>query len=513
MICIDSPPVNALNQAVRQGILDVLQAALDDSQAEVVLLLASGRTFIAGADVREFGKPPQAPLLPDVITALETSSKPLIAVLHGTALGGGLEIALGCHVRIALEGTRVGLPEVKLGLLPGAGGTQRLPRLTGVVLALDMITSGRFVAADEAWRHGIVDEVATAASPLEAGLAAAERLLAGAITPRVTGKLPAPVADAEAVECCRQRLAQDVPYLFSVFRSVDAVETASQLSLADGLRRERELFMQCMDSPQRAGMIHAFFAARGTHRIAGQDTAETLTRLGLLGRHSLFDALAARAAKVGIELVDMEEATATDVPGVCLVAPDMEPARCQALQAGHSSTFVRVALADGSNSAAEPTRADAILVLSPRDPQLAVCELVINNAPAQAMQALANTLKKLKRLVVVSPGPSITLTLESALSRVLQQSSGVSAAEQAGAWQQAGWDLSPWLPHGLAHGTPASGDAARQPLDHAWQQAAQQISQASQAYRDADIDVLAIHAFGYPSHLGGPHFRGRSFEH
>ncbi|HET8791254.1 MAG TPA: enoyl-CoA hydratase/isomerase family protein, partial [Modicisalibacter sp.] len=206
VIRIDNPPVNALGQAVRQGLLDALREALDDDLVEVLVLLAAGRTFIAGADIREFGKPPQAPLLPDVINALEMSTKPLIAVLHGTALGGGLEVALGCHWRIALEGTRAGLPEVKLGLLPGAGGTQRLPRLAGIDCALDMITSGRFVEADEALANGIVDDVVAGADPLKAGLAAAGQVLEGRIAVRSTGELPAPSSALDVCARYRQQL-------------------------------------------------------------------------------------------------------------------------------------------------------------------------------------------------------------------------------------------------------------------------------------------------------------------
>ena len=149
VITIDSPPVNALGQAVRQGLADAVAQGNDDAESRVLVLVAKGRTFIAGADIREFGKPPQAPILPEVIATLEASAKPIVAVLHGTALGGGFEVALGCQLRVALPGTKVGLPEVKLGLLPGAGGTQRLPRLAGVEAALDLITSGRFVGADE----------------------------------------------------------------------------------------------------------------------------------------------------------------------------------------------------------------------------------------------------------------------------------------------------------------------------------------------------------------------------
>jgi len=147
IIMIDNPPVNALGHAVRVGLVAALEQALRDPQVEAIVLASAGRIFTAGADIREFGKPSQAPTLPEVIAAFDQSPKPVVAALHGTAFGGGLELPMGCHYRVALAGTKIGLPEVKLGLLPGAGGTQRLPRLAGVERALDMIVTGNPVEA------------------------------------------------------------------------------------------------------------------------------------------------------------------------------------------------------------------------------------------------------------------------------------------------------------------------------------------------------------------------------
>ncbi len=226
VIQIANPPVNALSHAVRSGLVDALKEGVADADAKALVVLADGRTFVAGADIREFGKPPQAPLLPDVINQLEACPKPLIAALHGTALGGGLEVALGCHYRVALAGTRVGLPEVKLGLLPGAGGTQRLPRLVGVERALEMITSGRFVEAEEALEAGIIDAISSAETPFEAGLAVAQAVLADNSMARVTGQLPAPAANPQAISAMLERLHQDAAELFSPFRIVEAVEAS-----------------------------------------------------------------------------------------------------------------------------------------------------------------------------------------------------------------------------------------------------------------------------------------------
>ena len=156
IIRVNSPPVNALSQAVRQGLLDAITTAQADA-SDAVVLSCEGRTFIAGADITEFGKPRREPMLPQVLDALENSSKLVVAAIHGTAFGGGFEVSLACHYRCALASAQVGLPEVKLGLLPGAGGTQRTPRLSGVKFALDMIASGNPVAAVRAREVGLLD--------------------------------------------------------------------------------------------------------------------------------------------------------------------------------------------------------------------------------------------------------------------------------------------------------------------------------------------------------------------
>ena len=169
VISVNNPPVNALAQAVREGILNALELSQQDS-SEAVVLHCEGRTFIAGADITEFGKPPKEPGLPEVLSAIEDSSKPVVAAIHGTALGGGFEVALACHYRCAIDSAKVGLPEVKLGLLPGAGGTQRVPRVAGVKAALDMITSGNPVPAPKANSMGLIDEVLVGDDLLDAAI-------------------------------------------------------------------------------------------------------------------------------------------------------------------------------------------------------------------------------------------------------------------------------------------------------------------------------------------------------
>ncbi len=312
VITIDYPPVNAMGHPVRSGLMEALQQGLEDDQAVVLLLVCEGRTFIAGADIREFGKPIQAPLLTEVVDALENSDKPVVAAIHGTALGGGLETALGCHYRIALASARVGLPEVKLGLLPGAGGTQRLPRLTGAEAALGMITSGRFVPADEALSLGIVDRVDNGADPKAAGLAYARELVEqNAPVRRVRDLEDRLVADrdSDVFDQFRAGLEKKAKGQFAPFRCVDAVEAAVTLPFDKGLKQERELFSQCMESPQRAGLIHAFFAEREVARVKGL-SPDTPTRevrqVGIIGAGTMGGGIAMNFANAGIPVTLVE---------------------------------------------------------------------------------------------------------------------------------------------------------------------------------------------------------------
>ncbi|CBS90387.1 3-hydroxyacyl-CoA dehydrogenase NAD-binding domain-containing protein [Azospirillum lipoferum] len=313
VITVDYPPVNAVGHGVRSGLVAALEAGLADAEAEALLLVCAGRTFMAGADIREFGKPSAPPTLPEVVARLDASTKPVIAAIHGTALGGGLEVALACHLRVALKSAKLGLPEVKLGLLPGAGGTQRLPRLVGAAKALDMILSGDPVGGEEALTIGLVDAVEDDVSPLEAGLRTADRLLAD-------GRMPEPVSartdriagtDPALFTAKRAELAKRQPQLFSPHRIVDAVEAAVTLPFAEGTARERELFLACMDSPQRAGLIHAFFAEREVAKVpglpAGTPTRE-IRKVGVIGAGTMGGGIAMCFANAGIPVVLVDSA-------------------------------------------------------------------------------------------------------------------------------------------------------------------------------------------------------------
>src|SRR5699024_6340138 len=195
IVRINYPPVNALGQAVREGLAKGVDKAMQDDAVKAVLLIAEGRTFPAGADIREFGKPPMEPGLPDVVDGFDKGTKPIVAAIHGTALGGGLEVALGCDYRVAVASARVGLPEVKLGLLPGAGGTQRLPRVVGAEKALDMIVSGNPISASAAHKIGLVDEIIDG-DLLTGALAYARKLITDNAPLRKISQQDVPAVDA-----------------------------------------------------------------------------------------------------------------------------------------------------------------------------------------------------------------------------------------------------------------------------------------------------------------------------
>lgn len=311
LVTVNNPPVNALGQAVREGLQKAFAAAESDAQVKAVVLVCEGNTFIAGADIKEFGKPPVAPSLPEVIEGIEACNKPSVAVIHGTALGGGLEVALGCHYRIARKDSQVGLPEVKLGLLPGAGGTQRLPRVAGVAKALDMIVSGAPIKAAEALQFNIVDELFEG-DLREAGIAYAQKLIAEGKGARRTGEQTAAlegVDNAALVAAKHAEVAKRMRGLFSPLRCVAAVEASFTLPLAEGLKRERELFTECLQSPQRAALVYSFFSERQASKVDGLDP-KTPTRkfekVAVIGGGTMGVGIALSFANAGIPVRILE---------------------------------------------------------------------------------------------------------------------------------------------------------------------------------------------------------------
>lgn len=311
VVTIDNPPVNALGVDVRRGLTAAVDAAGADAAVKAVLIVGSGKTFIGGADIREFGKPPMTPFLPDVCNGIEACSKPVIAVIHGAALGGGLEIALAAHYRLALPAAKLGLPEVALGLLPGAGGTQRTPRLIGAAAALDLMLSGRHVGAAEAAKLGLVDRVVDGADPLAAGLAYAQELVQGGAPVRRTRdatQLADTAAQRAAIDSARAETAKKSRGLFSPLKIVDAVQGALELPFEEGQALERKLFLECLDSPQRAGLVHAFFAERETARAPETRSAKPrpIDSIGVVGGGTMGAGIAVAVLDAGLPVTMIE---------------------------------------------------------------------------------------------------------------------------------------------------------------------------------------------------------------
>ena len=327
VLTLNSPPVNALSAPVRDGLALGIAAAEADPAVKAIVLICAGRTFIAGADITEFGKPAvKSASLFDVQEAMENSKKPIIAAIHGTALGGGLEVALTCHYRIAAASAKCGLPEVKLGLLPGAGGTQRLPRLVGPEIALDLVTSGRHVGAEEALKMGVFDEVVADDQLLPGALAMARKAIAEKWPLRLARNAN------DKVDAARPNSAK----LFADFRAKNAkllrgfeapeaniqcIEAAVNLPFDEGIKVERALFVPLMQGLQSRAQRYVFFAERMAAKIDSlpADVAPLPVKsVGIIGAGTMGGGIAMNFLNVGIPvtIVEMKEEALTRGVGV-----------------------------------------------------------------------------------------------------------------------------------------------------------------------------------------------------
>ena len=309
VVTINNPPVNALGHMVRTGLVDAISRAEADNAVRAILIHAQGRTFPAGADIKEFGKPPKDPSLPEVCDLIEASKKPVIAALHGTVLGGGLEIALACHYRIADANTKLGLPEVTLGILPGAGGTQRVPRLCGALFALDLMLSGKPVDVDIALKHGLIDGLAKA-DVFEVGLAMAQDVAANPVPPPRTmeraGGLADPAENHVAVKNARNAVAGSV--LFAPAKIIDCIEAAFLLPPEAGKAFERAAFEACLASDQSAALRHVFLAERMAGKVPElkNGRAREVTSVGVIGGGTMGAGIAVSLLDGGLDVVMLE---------------------------------------------------------------------------------------------------------------------------------------------------------------------------------------------------------------
>ena len=314
---VDNPPVNATSAGVRQGLVDAMQAFNADPALKVLIIRCAGRTFIAGADIKEFGKPMVGPNLTEAIAMIDASAKPVIAAVHGTVLGGGFEVALACHYRIADPATRFGFPEVKLGLLPGAGGTQRTPRLAGLATTIDLVTTGKQINAKKALESGLIDRIAEG-DLAQAAHAYAAELAAAGTGPRSAGSLPMPEDDEALFADARKSLARSMRGQTAPLLALEAIRLGYDYPFAEALEREYAMCKEAIAGPQSKALRHVFAAEREVARVPGlpadvaaRDVASVgVVGLGVMGRGIVMAVAAAGIPVVAVGLDDEHVAKA-----------------------------------------------------------------------------------------------------------------------------------------------------------------------------------------------------------
>jgi 3-hydroxyacyl-CoA dehydrogenase len=331
ILTIDYPPVNALSQATRLGIVAGMQAAAANPDVKAVVLICAGRTFLAGADITEFGKPPKAPSLREAQDLIENSPKPVIAAIHGTALGGGLEVAMCCHYRVGVPSAKCGLPEVLIGVLPGAGGTQRLPRIVGVEKGLDMIVNGTHVPAKECFEMGLLDALVPEGELRASAIAFARKVIDEKRPLRKVRDLDDKIAAArgkpEIFAAVRKANAKKFRGLPAPEACIQCVEAAVNGSFEDGLATERRLFQQLVAGTESIAQRYAFFAQREAAKIPGIPTDTPIVdvkHVGIIGAGTMGGGIAMNFANVGIKITIVETAQAALDRGLSVIRKNYE---------------------------------------------------------------------------------------------------------------------------------------------------------------------------------------------
>jgi len=384
VILVNNPPVNALSWHVRQGLKDGVEEALADDAIKSVVLRCAGQTFIAGADITEFGKPPQGPDFIEVLNTIELAGKPVIAAIHGTALGGGLETALVCHYRIAVPSAMLGVPEVKLGLLPGAGGTQRLPRIVGVEVAAQMVSSGDPLPASKAKELGLVDALAGEATLADDAIAFAREMIAQGPRPTRDRPIKGDVAVIEQLKAANARKWKgfDAPYA-----NLACVEAATRLPFAEGMVFERTEFGKLMMGSQSAAQRHMFFAERQAAKIDGLPKdmqLRDIQKVGVIGAGTMGGGISMNFLQAGIPVTIVEMAKDALDRGVGVIRKNYE-----------------ASAAKGRFSADKVEKMMGLLTPTLSMEDLADCDLVIE-AVYESMDVKKDVFGKLDK--IVKPG-------------------------------------------------------------------------------------------------------------
>ena len=331
IITLNSPPVNALSAPVREGLHKGITEARNDGETEAIVIICEGRTFIAGADISEFGKEPKGPSLFEVQEFIEDSNKPVIAAIHGTALGGGLEVALTCHYRIAVPSAKCGLPEVNLGLLPGAGGTQRLPRVVGVEKALQMVTSGQHVPAKQCLEMGLVDEIANEDGLREDSINFAKKIVSEnrplVKISEMNDKVEAARGNENIFTDFRASIARRARGFLAPEYNIQCIEAAVNNSFDEGIKIERKLFMELVTGTQSAAQRYAFFAQRQVAKIPDiePDTEiKSFSSIGVIGAGTMGGGISMNFANVGIPVTIIEQSQENLDKGLGIIRKNYE---------------------------------------------------------------------------------------------------------------------------------------------------------------------------------------------
>jgi 3-hydroxyacyl-CoA dehydrogenase len=536
ILTIDNPPVNATSHRVREGLVQALDQALADSAVNALVLICDGRTFVAGADIAEFGKPIVPPALSSVIDTFEKSAKPIVVAIHGDALGGGLELALGCHYRIALASAKCGLPEVRLGLLPGAGGTQRLPRLVGLEMALRRIVEGEPVSAMEAFQHGLVDRIAKSGLREAAMQFAQELIDQQRLAPlRVRDRAAAPEGMAPGYfDDVRARVRERKGSAPAPQCCVDAVESAVILPFDEGRARERELFQRLVASEESKALRYAFFCEREASKLptpVAEMDVRTIRKVLVLGAAD--EAAVAQdvfgGTQVQVDSAMPGEARSRELcAGADLViCPGLLPAESEVALAAllaqlPHDAVVAVAPSELERVAALATSAGGVIGLrlpaAGRDRKLV--EVVCRDAASHAAVAgVVAALRSHKKIPLIAGGGSAGLValLRAAWAKLLAEAAAHHGAQHIGstcaefglAWPAP--SLEGLAVTQAAQAAAVSDEELMRGLVLGLAQAGGELLGKGIALRAGDFDLACIHALGWPSHKGGPMYLAKAW--
>ena len=331
ILTLNSPPVNALSAPVREGLDKGIRQAIKDSRVDAIILICTGRTFIAGADISEFGKEPKGPSLFEVQDELENSPKPIIAAIHGTALGGGLEVALTCHYRIAVPSAKCGLPEVSLGLLPGAGGTQRLPRLVGVEQALKMVTSGIHLSADKCLKSGLIDKLANEGQLMDDSILFAKEILSENKPLRkvrdINEKVEAARGNEDLFSDFRKSIARKTRGFLAPEYNIQCIEAAVNQSFDEGIKIEKDLFLKLITGNQSAAQRYFFFSQRQVAKIPDipkETEKKEIKEIGIIGAGTMGGGIAMNFANAGLPVTIIEQSQERLDKGIGIIRKNYE---------------------------------------------------------------------------------------------------------------------------------------------------------------------------------------------